>query len=436
MKKTIKGLLFALMAVVSFSVMAENVEFYFDNFAIKAGEQKVIYLNLKNDFLGRDFQVQMFFPEGITVLPTKTGGKVYAKTVGRAAEGGNSFSTAYVASSNRLRIMSNNMNGEQTYDAGDGPVAEIKVKASENFNGKSVVAIKATSDYANKLNWEEEVLDENGEVTNSKVHTITMSTDKEAAVYPAVTLSWLIANGTDGAEYGIADPVAVLFETTLGAFVQDAAHTPMRVVADKEWGVLGCAAETMMGVYSVENGNPCLTTFKGMPTPKEDSSIEPAVKQTTLNNVLFAPEANEVVTFGGYMRSSDNAVCAYPGPGDQGQCITLNWSALMARAGVPTDGSYFRLVGPVLQKMVWEEAEETQGMTGKDGPGAWKNYVVYPVEINTDVPTGVNDVNAKTVAGVKYVNAAGVESNTPFDGINIVVTSYTDGTMSAVKVVK
>ena len=38
--------------------------------------------------------------------------------------------------------------------------------------------------------------------------------------------------------------------------------------------------------------------------------------------------------------------------------------------------------------------------------------------------------------GVKYVNVAGMESNTPFDGVNIVVTTYTDGTHSAVKVIK
>lgn len=428
MKKTIKGLLFALMAVVSFSVMAENtVEFYFDDFAIKAGEKKQIELKMKNNFLGRDFQVEIIFPEGITpVLIDDEDSyyyECYFEPVGRGKKTG--FSDNYLTDTRALRLVAAQIQGKARLTAGDEAVATITVQATEKYNDKEKILIKG-NDY-NKLNWEDE---------NKTIHTVVMTEDMETSVYPAVTLPWLIANGVDGAEYGIADPVAVLFETTLGAFVQDAAHTPMRVVADKEWGVLGCAAETMMGVYSVENGNPCLTTFKGMPTPKEDSSIEPAVKQTTLNNVLFAPEANEVVTFGGYMRSSDNAVCAYPGPGDQGQCITLNWSALMARAGVPTDGSYFRLVGPVLQKMVWEEAEETQGMTGKDGPGAWKNYVVYPVEINTDVPTGVNDVNAKTVAGVKYVNAAGVESNTPFDGINIVVTSYTDGTMSAVKVVK
>lgn len=61
---------------------------------------------------------------------------------------------------------------------------------------------------------------------------------------------------------------------------------------------------------------------------------------------------------------------------------------------------------------------------------------LYNIEFYTqEVPTGVTDVTAKTVAGVKYVSVTGVESNAPFEGINIVVTTYTDGSKKAVKVV-
>lgn len=42
----------------------------------------------------------------------------------------------------------------------------------------------------------------------------------------------------------------------------------------------------------------------------------------------------------------------------------------------------------------------------------------------------------KQVAGVKYVNMAGMVSDKPFSGMNVVVTSYTDGTTSTVKVIK
>ena len=55
---------------------------------------------------------------------------------------------------------------------------------------------------------------------------------------------------------------------------------------------------------------------------------------------------------------------------------------------------------------------------------------------NNPISTAVNDITAKTVAGVKYVNLAGAESNKPFDGVNIMVTTYTDGTKSAAKVIK
>ena len=58
------------------------------------------------------------------------------------------------------------------------------------------------------------------------------------------------------------------------------------------------------------------------------------------------------------------------------------------------------------------------------------------VVLKNETPSAVNDINSKAVANVKYVNLAGIESNKPFDGVNIAVTTYTDGTKSAVKVIK
>lgn len=66
-------------------------------------------------------------------------------------------------------------------------------------------------------------------------------------------------------------------------------------------------------------------------------------------------------------------------------------------------------------------------------------FVVYPLNLDADkeVVTGVNDVNsAKEVKGVSYFNMMGVESAQPFDGVNIMVTTYTDGTSSAAKVLR
>ena len=53
-----------------------------------------------------------------------------------------------------------------------------------------------------------------------------------------------------------------------------------------------------------------------------------------------------------------------------------------------------------------------------------------------EVPSSVNEMNAgKTVANVRYFNVAGQEMAQP-SGMTIKVTTYTDGTTSAVKVVK
>lgn len=51
--------------------------------------------------------------------------------------------------------------------------------------------------------------------------------------------------------------------------------------------------------------------------------------------------------------------------------------------------------------------------------------------------SGVEQVTIdKQIVGVRYINVAGQESEIPFDGVNIVVTTYTDGTTTTVKVMK
>ena len=58
-------------------------------------------------------------------------------------------------------------------------------------------------------------------------------------------------------------------------------------------------------------------------------------------------------------------------------------------------------------------------------------------QVKVEDPTAVEVVNVdREVAGKKYVNLAGMTSDKPFDGVNVVVTTYTDGTTSTVKVLK
>ncbi len=58
------------------------------------------------------------------------------------------------------------------------------------------------------------------------------------------------------------------------------------------------------------------------------------------------------------------------------------------------------------------------------------NYMVFPLEGGAAVFTGIENVHADlgNVLSVTYVNMLGIESPTPFSGINIVVTKYENGT--------
>lgn len=90
-------------------------------------------------------------------------------------------------------------------------------------------------------------------------------------------------------------------------------------------------------------------------------------------------------------------------------------------------------------------ASEPSGVMMRDDQQAYKvyegtvPYVVSPIDLSTDgIITAVTDINAttKTVRQVRYYNLAGIESSEPFDGINVVVTTYTDGSKSTAKILK
>lgn len=82
-------------------------------------------------------------------------------------------------------------------------------------------------------------------------------------------------------------------------------------------------------------------------------------------------------------------------------------------------------------------ARKVNALTG--GGTAQPGYIVYPLDLNTasGVVTAVSDVHStKAVKRVSYYNLAGAKIATPQAGINIVVTTYNDGTTRATKMMK
>ena len=72
-------------------------------------------------------------------------------------------------------------------------------------------------------------------------------------------------------------------------------------------------------------------------------------------------------------------------------------------------------------------------------PSMSSSYRLYPLDFPSDGSnyTAVSEVRGvKTVESVRYYNIMGMESEKPFEGINIVVTRYSDGTTSTAKVLR
>ena len=80
----------------------------------------------------------------------------------------------------------------------------------------------------------------------------------------------------------------------------------------------------------------------------------------------------------------------------------------------------------------------------KDSDAISGSIRVYPLDLTSEgaqnPPTGIREIldvtGSKVVESVRYFNVMGMESKEPFEGINIVVTRYTDGSFSTAKVLK
>ena len=81
------------------------------------------------------------------------------------------------------------------------------------------------------------------------------------------------------------------------------------------------------------------------------------------------------------------------------------------------------------------KAVEIEHNTTPDGA-----LIVYPTDLMAEghnVPTAIDNLQSgKTAIKVVYYNTMGIESTVPYPGINIVVTEYSDGSRSAVKMIR
>ena len=100
-----------------------------------------------------------------------------------------------------------------------------------------------------------------------------------------------------------------------------------------------------------------------------------------------------------------------------------------------TTGKYYTFHGIISRSIAGGDIYSTPRLQDVD-------YDMETIDLvgqtGSDVPTAISTIETSNgeVKSVKYVSVAGVVSDRPFQGVNIVVTEYTDGSRTTAKVVK
>lgn len=117
--------------------------------------------------------------------------------------------------------------------------------------------------------------------------------------------------------------------------------------------------------------------------------------------------------------------------------VTLNWDyneTGPVAMSTNSDGGYSFYA--IVKANATQPSSSARRVTANTKGGVSSYFTVYPVNL-TEPVTAVTDVEtAKAVQSVAYYNVAGQQSPVPFSGINIVRTTYTDGSTRVAKVIR
>lgn len=255
----------------------------------------------------------------------------------------------------------------------------------------------------------------------TEVYTINFSK-------PIVTtpLAEIIESGENGAEYTIAEDLAVVDIAQLEnhAFVTDGNNNWLRVdfSDDIEDFVLMNAIKggTLKGTLSDVELNPVFTVTE-MPQEGENT-VDFTVEKINLADE-FTLKSNQVVDATGYWQAANSCLRGYS---SGGQSLTIN-SAWATADNTMENGKRYTVRCAISLKEAWKA---TAGIAPKDYDYDFQNYLGNML-VMPSTPTAIDAINTNTNRQVEAVyNAQGQRVGKDAKGVLIV--RYTDGTVAKV----
>lgn len=172
------------------------------------------------------------------------------------------------------------------------------------------------------------------------------------------------------------------------------------------------------------------TTPQGAPSPKAISNAA-GDENSILVGSFFGDELEDAAA-NDYLKLEQNSMIETPNADNGNTVLDMNglgfWKAEDGLTKLEGNKAYMYGVGQTdFESTVLEES------TVGNAPGYILQY--EPTEGTTVIPTAIKAIS-KEVKSVRYYNTLGIESTTPFDGVNIIVTTFTDGTHATTKAIK
>ncbi len=443
MKKTIlKSLMIGAFAFSALTVSAGDVAIVMDDFEVVPGNTSWTMANIYAEHDNYFSAIELHFAliDGITFNAAKPVDGDMTQPWPQDDFGEN---ITWAPSSNTdaaagefkivLKFDVNNADGVVAYfPPGRTLLCRLAVKASTDFTGAKLHLNYCKTDYSDPgaPNFVG-----TAEVSDVDVCNITIPAEP-------TPLGTIVAEGIDGTKYTVADPLYVVTKSDKAhcVFVTDGPENGnwMKIYAEGE--VYNAIADmeiikegTLKGVLSEASGNQQLTVTTAPTEGEPNGSLKVEPKEWNLAQDVpgsddwhFAPKVNEVIALTGYWQ--DNAFSGYQNNG--GQVVTASMAWCDTEIEMVSNGLYKNVVSAV-------QLKPTNGSKAEsDLP--YTKYIIYPTTVEDDnVVTGVENLKGdKAVVSVQYVNVAGQVANTPFQGVNMVVTRYADGSTVTTKVIK
>ena len=253
---------------------------------------------------------------------------------------------------------------------------------------------------------------------------------------PHMTLAQVLAEGVVGQTYIIDTDIAVYEQGIADKrgsmyFITDNDETYTVMVVDpvtaSEWPVSGLGAGFKAMV--VEQAG-----VKGLMYAGGGEVIDLAyvVDEATVDR-QFEPTELRVTKLNGCFQQVGGQYFLSEFSGKEG--TSMQASILLNVANVDIDMSQF-IVGERYQFITVPVLKSRAAGAPRHSQATLSRYEMVVISPAFDALTGINDLATDDAVSVKYVNALGMTSDKPFDGLNIVVTKHADGSVTTVKVVK